>query len=180
MIEFPLIDVFLDALLLFIPAYIANAAPPILAHTPGLRGWDAPIDFGKTFRGRRIFGKNKTWRGMIGGTILAGLFFLAHQAAGYPMITQALPWYYGFLLGFGAIFVGDCGESFIKRQAGIDPGKPFIPWDQTDFVLGAMIMTFWIYWPGWYAFFFLFIVSGLVSWIAHVIGYFLRLNKNRI
>ena len=33
---------------------------------------------------------------------------------------------------------GDSMKSLVKRRIGIAPGKPWIPWDQLDFVLGAL------------------------------------------
>ncbi len=36
---------------------------------------------------------------------------------------------------------GDAAKSFVKRRLGIAPGKPWIPWDQVDFVLGALILV---------------------------------------
>ena len=41
-------------------------------------------------------------------------------------------------MGFGAL-TGDVIKSFFKRRAGIAPGKKFIPFDQTDFVIGALL-----------------------------------------
>ena len=31
---------------------------------------------------------------------------------------------------------------------GVAPGKPFIPWDQIDYTVGAFLISFWVYWPG--------------------------------
>jgi CDP-2,3-bis-(O-geranylgeranyl)-sn-glycerol synthase len=36
---------------------------------------------------------------------------------------------------------GDSVKSFVKRRIGIAPGKPWIPWDQLDFVLGALALV---------------------------------------
>ena len=49
----------------------------------------------------------------------------------------------GILFGFGAIF-GDLMESFVKRRLDYGPGKSFIPFDQIDFVLGALIFISFI------------------------------------
>jgi len=38
-----------------------------------------------------------------------------------------------FLLGFGAFF---------KRMLGYNPGEPFVPFDQIDFVIGALIFVY--------------------------------------
>src|SRR4030066_1595746 len=59
-----------EALKFIFPAYRANAAPV-------LAGGGQPMDFGKNFLdGKRILGKNKTWRGFFFGWgvgILVGL-----------------------------------------------------------------------------------------------------------
>jgi CDP-2,3-bis-(O-geranylgeranyl)-sn-glycerol synthase len=36
---------------------------------------------------------------------------------------------------------GDAAKSFVKRRLGIPPGRPWIPWDQVDFVLGALALV---------------------------------------
>jgi len=48
---------------------------------------------------------------------------------------------FGFLMGFGAL-LGDMTKSFFKRRLGYAPGKPFIPFDQLDFVVGALLFTY--------------------------------------
>jgi CDP-2,3-bis-(O-geranylgeranyl)-sn-glycerol synthase len=65
----------LHALWLFLPAYLANMAPVFVAKL--LPGWNAPIDGGrKAADGRPLLGAGKTWRGLAGGTLLAGLVAL--------------------------------------------------------------------------------------------------------
>ena len=44
-------------------------------------------------------------------------------------------------MGFGAIF-GDMVESFVKRRINFKPGKSLIPFDQLDFVIGALIFIY--------------------------------------
>ncbi len=56
-----LVAIIVEALKLIFPAYCANAAPV-------LAGGGLPMDFDKNFMdGRRIFGKNKTFRGFFFG-----------------------------------------------------------------------------------------------------------------
>src|SRR4030067_3848270 len=59
-----------EALKFIFPAYCSNAAPV-------LAGGGVPMDFGKNFLdGKRVLGKNKTWRGFFFGWaigILVGL-----------------------------------------------------------------------------------------------------------
>ena len=55
----------------FLPAGIANMSPVLASRISWLKSWDTPLDFGKSFRGKPIFGKNKTWRGIVFGTLSA-------------------------------------------------------------------------------------------------------------
>ena len=58
---------FIFAFLLIIPAYISNAGMVIV-------GGGKPIDGGKNFfDGRRLFGDNKTWKGILFGPLYVGI-----------------------------------------------------------------------------------------------------------
>src|SRR5438034_11556900 len=46
----------------------------------------------------------------------------------------------GVLFGAGAM-AGDSAKSFFKRRLGVEPGRPWIPFDQLDFVLGALVLV---------------------------------------
>ncbi len=59
----------LHALLVFLPAYVANMGPVLVAKL--IPGWKAPIDGGRMGKdGKRLLGPGKTWRGLVGGTLL--------------------------------------------------------------------------------------------------------------
>jgi CDP-2,3-bis-(O-geranylgeranyl)-sn-glycerol synthase len=120
------------ALLFFLPAGVANMTPIIASRLPFLQAWNAPLDFGKTWRGKRIFGANKTWRGLIVGTLAGTVLGVAmFGAAGAPI---------SFAISFGAL-AGDAIESFFKRQRGINSGVPWFPFDQTDYIIGGLLCT---------------------------------------
>lgn len=127
-------------LFLMAPAYLANMAPPFLKYW---RGWNRPIS-------TRLLGEHKT----IGGFGLG-----VSVAIGAACAQSAIDWegslvsydhwlLIGFALGFGALG-GDALKSFFKRRRGIPPGRSWVPADQLDFVLGALILI----WPwarlGW-------------------------------
>ena len=169
----------IEALLLLIPAYIANTLPPILAKIPLLSRWNARLDCKLQFRRKYLFGSHKTWRGLIGGTLAGGLFFLWQQESLLPEIAADLPFWFGFLVAFGSL-LGDFMESFIKRQLGIRPGKSFAPWDQSDYIFGAYLLTFWLYWPGWSTFFMVLFLSAGASMFMHYVGFIFDINKKRI
>lgn len=62
----------LHALLVFLPAYVANMGPVLVAKL--VPGWKAPIDGGRVGKdGKRILGPGKTWRGLVGGTVLGAV-----------------------------------------------------------------------------------------------------------
>lgn len=143
-------DIFF-ALWFFLPAAIANVTPIFAAHIGALKKFDTPIDFGKSYRGKRIFGDHKTIRGFVVGIICATLTLWLQQLGvmhsswladwtsqvDYTTLYVAV---LGPLFGFGAL-AGDAIESFFKRQRGIKPGDGWFPFDQTDYIIGGAIAT---------------------------------------
>jgi CDP-2,3-bis-(O-geranylgeranyl)-sn-glycerol synthase len=141
----------LFSLWFFLPAGIANSTPIIAAHLPGLRNLNAPFDFGKKFRNRRIFGDHKTWRGIIGGLIIGVLVVWLQMTLFHHFLwvrhTSAPVSYQrpsvlilGLLLSFGAL-LGDAIESFLKRQYSIPAGQRWFPFDQLDYVIGGLLLA---------------------------------------
>jgi len=135
----------------FLPAGVANMVPVLVAPVPGLRQWNAPIDGGREYRGRRIFGDHKTWRGLVTGMVASTLVFwlqqwlVVHTGWGAALAGQIdyahLPvLIVGPLLGFGAL-AGDAIESFFKRQRQVAPGRSWFPFDQIDYVVGGVLVA---------------------------------------
>ncbi|HSX45241.1 MAG TPA: CDP-archaeol synthase [Candidatus Saccharimonadales bacterium] len=128
----------------FLPAGVANMTPPIANKIPLLAKWNTPMDFGRSFRGKRIFGDNKRWRGLVFGTLMAGLVggfeysYLVALDAGHLIATFVL---LGILMGLGAL-TGDAIASFFKRQLKIDSGKSWFPFDQTDYIIGGILFSY--------------------------------------
>jgi CDP-2,3-bis-(O-geranylgeranyl)-sn-glycerol synthase len=129
-----------------LPAYFANMAPVIVKDA--FKSLKVPIDFNKKIKNKPIFGKNKTFRGLVFGVLFAVivaylqfLFYKNNIFAGLVIADYSNWLLIGFLMGFGAIF-GDLIESFIKRRMNYEPGKSLVPWDQTDFVIGALIFVY--------------------------------------
>src|SRR6185369_16468061 len=77
----PMIKQILFGLWFFLPAALANMAPIFAAHTAALKKFDTPMDFGRTFRGRRILGDHKTWRGLVSGIVAATALLWLQQLA---------------------------------------------------------------------------------------------------
>jgi CDP-2,3-bis-(O-geranylgeranyl)-sn-glycerol synthase len=69
----------LQALWLFLPAYVANMSPVFTSKM--FPKWNAPIDGGRMAKdGKRMMGDGKTWRGLFGGAIFGGLAAVAVAA----------------------------------------------------------------------------------------------------
>ena len=166
-----------------LPAYFANMAPVFAAKIFGNK-FSLPIDFGKTYQGRPIFGANKTWRGLIAGIIIGIAtiflqfflykinFFHSISILDYSQINLIL---FGFLFGFGVI-LADASKSFFKRRANLKPGDKWFPWDQLDF-LGALILICFAYQPSLAIIFLIVFISPILPIIANWLGYKLKLKK---
>ncbi len=140
-----MLNIIFQCFYLILPAYFANMAPVMIKKINFLR---IPIDFNKTVNNKPIFGKNKTFRGLVFGVlfaiIIAYLQFLLYSNNIFvdAAIVDYSNWLLiGFLLGLGAV-IGDLVESFVKRRLNYEPGKPFVPFDQLDFVIGALIFVY--------------------------------------
>ncbi|HXH26532.1 MAG TPA: CDP-archaeol synthase [Candidatus Acidoferrum sp.] len=130
----------------FLPAGAANMAPIFAAKLPGLRRWSTPLDLGFTYKGIRLFGDHKTWRGLLSG-ILLGIFvaLLQQIMVGHFNFPEAVAvttptLLLGGLLGFGAL-AGDAAKSFFKRRLGRRPGDSWLPFDQLDYIAGGIVLT---------------------------------------
>jgi CDP-2,3-bis-(O-geranylgeranyl)-sn-glycerol synthase len=142
----------LRVLWFFVPAFLANMSPVLVQRR--LAFLAVPIDAGRTFRGVRIFGDHKTWRGLVSGVVAGTLGYEAQRLAyGAGVGTElalidyaAHPIVPGLLLGLGTI-VGDAVKSFFKRRAGIAPGASWPVFDQLDFMAGAYAFVAVVYAP---------------------------------
>jgi CDP-2,3-bis-(O-geranylgeranyl)-sn-glycerol synthase len=119
-------------ILFFLPAYVANSAPVFVRKVPVLA---YPLDGGIMWRGHRLLGNNKTWRGLLFGTLMGGVTGIIMDASGLPFV-----WWWGFVLGFAAL-LGDALKSCAKRQVGIRPGGRWMPFDQLDFIIVAYLAS---------------------------------------
>lgn len=122
----------------------------------GSRPFAVPIDGGRTVRGQRLFGPNKTVRGfMVMPPAAAASFAALATLLGQDGLTRAGLWTFGpapyAALGAWAGFcfmLGELPNSFIKRQLGIAPGHAarsrgaallhFIA-DRCDSILGMLL-----------------------------------------
>lgn len=139
-------NIILQCLYFILPAYFANMAPVVAKNM--FRNMAFPIDFNIRMGEHTLLGKNKTYRGLIAGVLAAIIvayiqFFLNENniLADLALVDYSNWLLIGLLLGFGAMF-GDMVKSFIKRRLDLKPGTPFVPFDQLDFVFGALIFVY--------------------------------------
>lgn len=115
-------------------------APVLGNKIPGWNQWKTPLDFGKTYNGQRVFGANKSWRGLVSGIVLSSLLGWII----FPKIDLSLSFGNYLLLGgvsgAGAL-AGDAIESFFKRQIGVKPGHSWFPFDQLDYIIGGILCS---------------------------------------
>lgn len=113
----------IETIYLYLPAYVANAAPVLF-------GGGAPLDGGRTWRdGRALLGSHKTIRGFISGLLAGSLVGVLQM--------QPLR---GLLMTFGAV-LGDLAVSFLKRRMGLRPGAPLPIADQLGFIASAAALS---------------------------------------
>lgn len=129
----------------FLPAGVANMAPVLFKNTVPFLA--VPVDNNIQLGGKPLFGNHKTWRGLIVGTLCGGLVFASQKYLStvsdlfstFPVYEYTnFPWWFGFLLGLFAL-LGDMFKSFFKRRFSISDGAMWFPFDQIDFVIGALL-----------------------------------------
>lgn len=156
-------------------------APVIFKWIPLL---DYPMDAKKKWRGKRILGDHKTWRGFCIG-IIAAIATVALQQLFAETFEAIAPldyrtvnvWALGFVLGFGAM-AGDAVESFVKRRQNIAPGKPWVPWDQIDWIIGAVLFVLLAVRLPFSAALTAIILFGLLHPLVNFVGYKLKIKQN--
>jgi hypothetical protein len=182
-----------QAIYLFLPLLVSAALSGLILRLDWLRILRRPIDHGAIFRGRRLFGDSKTWRGVavaVAGSI--GVVFV--QKAGRADISSFLqvvdygqidPFWFGSAMGAGAM-IGELPNSFTKRQLGIPPGETiggwravvFYVWDQVDLLTGAWPLLFCWVRPT----FSLVVTSFVVALVLHplvaLVGYAIGARKS--
>jgi CDP-2,3-bis-(O-geranylgeranyl)-sn-glycerol synthase len=134
-------SVILRVIWFILPAYVANSVAIDVSAVPFLKKYTAPVDFGRTFREKRILGDGKTWRGLVSAVIAGTItgWLQGHYSPAFAAgITQSAT--LGFLLGLGAM-VGDMAASFLKRQSGMERGAMAPILDQLDYIIMAFIFA---------------------------------------
>jgi len=146
-----MVDDILFAIWFMLPAAAANGAPIFVARIPWIKNWNTRLDFGKHFQGRPLLGSHKTWRGLISGLVIATLVLWLQQLLAVhtnraDALTDSVDYaslptlILGPLFGLGALG-GDAIESFFKRRHGTKSGKSWFPFDQLDYIVGALLVS---------------------------------------
>jgi CDP-diglyceride synthetase len=152
-----------------------------------------PLDLGRSFRGRRIFGDHKSWRGLLINVIFCTLGTMIQgwlQNRGYlPQWLYLLDYrdygyLFGIMLGLGMTF-GELPNSFLKRQLEILPGKSkkgpagvaFFLFDQIDLTIGIWLFFFLLIMPSPFLVFWSIVLTGVFHVIISVIGYLLGMRR---
>jgi len=173
----------LQVIWFLVPAGVANLVPPIAAKL--FPRWNRPLDFGIHWRGQQLLGSHKTVRGLVTGILMASV---AHQlqvllALGSPRLTELAlspayyqTWWLGAWLGCSAL-LGDACKSLVKRRLQVAPGRPWLPWDKIDWILGSLAGC-WFLLPLSLGFVLTAIAVGTVlSTIGRLLGYWLHINE---
>lgn len=160
-----------------LPAYVANSIAIDVSAVPFLKKYNTPVDFGRAFRGKRILGDGKTWRGFISAVIAGAItgWLQGHYnpafAAGIHQ-SAAL----GFLLGLGAM-VGDMAASFLKRQVGLARGDMAPLLDQLDYIIVAFLFASPLVHIDFRFFLLACVITVPVHIIANLVAYAIKLKK---
>jgi len=178
--------VILQSIWFLLPGYFANTIPVLVVKINFL---NYPIDGGKTFRGKPIFGCNKTWRGFFFGILFAivvsyiqsnlyklGIISKEFGLVNYNQYNFILV---GFLFGFGAL-IGDLVESFFKRKVGRESGTAWFPFDQIDFIIGILLFVSFIYVPTFLELIVVIVTGTVFTLLASYVGFFMKLKKTKI
>ena len=129
-----IMDRLLQLLYFMAPAYAANMAPPLLRFW---HGWNRPIH-------ARLFGTHKTVLGFLLGVSVSLVVTAVQARLALSWSLLDYRWWPLLGLGFGVgALGGDALKSLAKRRIGIAPGRPWVPFDQLDFVLGALLLVGW-------------------------------------
>jgi hypothetical protein len=152
-----------------------------------------PLDFGLSFRGKRVFGDNKTWRGLLIQVIFCTLgAMIQGWLQKHGVVPPWLAFFdyvkhgpvVGFFLGLG-MTIGELPNSFLKRRLDIPPGKRrgggwgllFFFLDQVDLALGIWLFFFLVVRPPALLVLWSLVLTAALHLAVSSVGYVLRMRK---
>lgn len=131
-----------DAFWFFLPAMLPNTSAAIF-------GGGIPLDFGRKWRGKRLLGDGKTWRGLAvgisSGVLLGYVESVLALPVGPPLSSVFRPDAASLppLLALSAgSMLGDLAAAFLKRRTGLERGTSVPLLDQYDFAAGAVVVAY--------------------------------------
>ena len=184
------IDLILELLLVASPVILAAIFHMVVVRYNWASATTYPLDHKLSFRSKRIFGDNKTYRGVI-VMIVASVAFTYLYAFIVSVSTAVSelnlldfdkysPIIYGILYGLGYV-IGELPNSFAKRQLGISEGKStsFIQRliDQLDSVMVILLLLLAFSNFTWKHFWFGIIFYGFLHLAINYLLYLLNLRK---
>lgn len=178
-----MINIILQSLYFILPAYLANMAPVIFKWVPIL---NFSVDCGASWHGERLFGEHKTYRGFVFGALTGILgVFLQHKYFINFKNIELMPYgdfsnqkimLIGICFGAGAL-LGDLIKSFFKRRLKIKDGHSWFPFDQLDFVIGALIALSPFYFPPLPHLIVILLITPILHFLTNIFAYLIGLKK---
>jgi len=180
-------------LFLEFPLILAAIAQGFCIKYDWLHALKKPLDFGTSFRGKRIFGDNKTWRGLVINVLFCSAGAIIEVWLQKKNVVP--PWFLladytkhgyqiGVLLGLG-MTLGELPNSFLKRRLEIPPGGKkggflgvlFFLFDQVDLIIGIWILLFFLIRPSIVVILWSFVLTAFLHVVISSVGYLLRMRK---
>jgi len=182
--------------LLIIAGFIGSGVIHVIwLRHPLSKRFQTPLDRGCNFRGRRIFGDNKTVRGLMAIIPATGVAFF-----GLAALRPNLPSWFseglwelpagayaglGLLAGIG-FMVGELPNSFVKRQLGIAPGgmPASFPsrvvtglFDRIDSILGVLLVLALVVPVPWMTWFYVLLLGPGIHLLFSASLYWLHVKE---
>ncbi len=150
----------LQVLYLFAPLVASSAAAAIVLRLDLFPALRRPLDGGAKLGGKRVFGDNKTWRGVavavVGCVATAAVqrYVVGDRAGRVALFDYRTldVFLFGLAMGGGAM-LGELPNSFAKRRIDVPPGGSargfaaavFYVWDQVDLLTTSWpLISFWV------------------------------------
>lgn len=179
-------DPILCSAFVFLAFVMAGIAQTLWLKSELSRPFGIALDGGRTFRGRRLLGDNKTWRGFVVMVPAVSLSFILTRfiLASFGGVSHG-PWslsvgaylMLGAWTGF-AFMLAELPNSFIKRQWDIAPGdaathplaRPVcFTLDQVDSIIGGLIALSLFVPVPMMSWFYILVIGAVVHWVFNCV-----------
>ena len=189
----------LKVIITSIPIVFAGISNMVFVKSKRLAWLSVPLDHGQMIKGKRIFGDNKTYKGIVGMMLFTGFYLLLFSLLCHlsPKVNSLILFdlanhsylasiIYGLLWGLGYCLF-ELPNSFIKRRFDIGPGKAapgglkyvFLVIDQIDSVFAGLILIIFFYPLTLTEGVLLVIIGGLIHYGVNIWLYRVHLKKQR-